>query len=118
MRMGHGKTSAWTNSGEALNAMIARYPVLKRTVGDQDLGTIGPHVPVRLASGTEDDIVPHADVEKLASQWCNLGANLPYRSIPQLVPTFGLGITSILPHPITRLPAHAWVRDPPAPATA
>src|SRR3546814_16969705 len=91
--------------------MIARYPVLKRTVGDQDIGTIGPHVPVRLASGTEDDIVPHADVEKLASQWCNLGAKLTYRSIPPLVPTFGLGIQHNLPHPLDMLPAQSVVTD-------
>src|SRR3546814_8552659 len=41
---------------------------------------------------------------------------LPYTtlfrsSIPQLVPTFGLGIQHILPHPIDMLPAQAWVSD-------
>src|SRR3546814_904071 len=36
IRYGLRKTSAWTKSGESLNAMIARYPFLKRTVGDKD----------------------------------------------------------------------------------
>src|SRR3546814_13646576 len=33
IRYGLRKTSAWTKSGESLNAMIARYPVLKRDLG-------------------------------------------------------------------------------------
>ena len=51
-------------------------PAAKAVVDAQRIGRLKPAVPVQVLTGTQDDIVPHAQAKQLAKDWCALGANV------------------------------------------
>ena len=77
----------WTTSGESLAAVIAAEPEAQAVLDAQRIGDLKPAVPVRVASGTQDDIVPHAQSRRLAVDWCRKGANVTY--VPVVLPNLG-----------------------------
>ncbi|NBE50767.1 alpha/beta fold hydrolase [Streptomyces sp. YC537] len=68
-----------TMDGRPLTERLKSAP-WKKIVADQRLGTQRPAVPVLVSHSRLDDVVPHKVGEKLASDWCRLGATVKYTS--------------------------------------
>ena len=80
-------STAWTTDGRAISDVIAAEPALQAFLDEQRIGTTRPSGPVRLATGTSDDLVPHAQARQLAVDWCRLGGNVTYK--PVILPNVG-----------------------------
>lgn len=81
--LGYGftKSSKWTRNGQSIADIIAADPLAKAALDKQRIGTFKPAGPVRVATGVQDDIVPHAQARQLAVDWCRKGANVTYDPI-------------------------------------
>ncbi|MGA5350269.1 lipase family protein [Streptomyces griseoincarnatus] len=81
--LGYGftKSTRWTTSGKSVGEIIAGEPAARAVLDDQRLGRLKPTGPVRLATGTQDDIVPHAQARQLAVDWCKKGADVTYKAV-------------------------------------
>jgi dienelactone hydrolase len=86
---GHGfeRTSSWTSDGESLSQIIAKEPAVQAVVAAQKIGDRTPYGAVRVATGTQDDIVPHAQARQLAVSWCQRGGDVTY--VPVILPNLG-----------------------------
>ena len=91
------KTSKWTKSGKTVGQIVAANPTVKAIVDEQRIGNIKPSVPVKIVTGTQDDIVTHAQVKRLATDWCAKGAKVEYSPSIQLYPTFGTSLNHLTP---------------------
>ncbi|WP_030665284.1 lipase family protein [Streptomyces cellulosae] len=80
-------STAWTTDGRPLGDIIAAEPALRAFLDDQRIGTRRPAGPVRLATGTSDNLVPHAQSRQLAVDWCGKGADVTYK--PVVLPDVG-----------------------------
>lgn len=78
---GFEKSTAWTKNGESLDDIVRSEPKLEAVLDAQRIGRLKPAGPVRVATGTEDDIVPHAQSRQLAVDWCRNGADVTYEPI-------------------------------------
>lgn len=78
---GGTESGAWTTDGSSLGEIIASEPALKATLDAQRIGTQKPSGPVRVATGTADDVVPHGQARQLAADWCGKGANVTYKAV-------------------------------------
>ncbi|WP_106400130.1 lipase family protein [Actinocorallia populi] len=78
--LGYAFTSStkWTTSGESLADIIAAEPRAQAILDEQRIGGLRPAGPVRLTTGVQDDIVPHAQARRLAVDWCRKGGNVTY----------------------------------------
>ncbi|MFD7136228.1 alpha/beta fold hydrolase [Streptomyces sp. NPDC059894] len=81
------RSNAWTTDGSSLGDIIEAEPALKAFLADQRIGTLEPASPVRVATGTTDDLVPHAQARELAVDWCAKGADVTYK--PVVTPPLG-----------------------------
>ncbi|WP_053753156.1 lipase family protein [Streptomyces sp. MMG1533] len=81
VRYGFTRSTAWTTSGKSVADIIAAEPRAQAVLDDQRIGTLKPTGPVRVATGVQDDIVPHAQARQLAVDWCRKGANITYDAI-------------------------------------
>ncbi|MFC8836943.1 lipase family protein [Streptomyces griseoincarnatus] len=81
--LGYGftKSTRWTTSGKSVGEIIAGEPAARAVLDDQRLGRLKPTGPVRLATGTQDDIVPHAQARQLAVDWRKKGADVTYKAV-------------------------------------
>ncbi|MBJ6642154.1 triacylglycerol lipase [Streptomyces sp. BSE7F] len=81
--LGYGftKSTRWTTSGKSVGEIIAGEPAARAVLDDQRLGRLKPTGAVRLATGTQDDIVPHAQARQLAVDWCKKGADVTYKAV-------------------------------------
>ncbi|MDT3727976.1 lipase family protein [Streptomyces sp. DSM 41972] len=81
--LGYGftKSTKWTKNGQSVGEIIAGEPAAQAVLDDQRLGRLKPTGPVRLATGTQDDIVPHAQARQLALDWCEKGADVTYKAV-------------------------------------
>lgn len=81
--LGYGlsRSSAWTNSGKSVAEIIAADPRAQAILDAQRIGTLKPNGPVRVATGIQDDIVPHAQARQLAVDWCRKGGNVTYQAV-------------------------------------
>lgn len=93
--LGYNSASStdWTTDGRSLSDIIESEAALKAFLADQRIGTLRPTSPVRVATGTADDLVPHAQARALAVAWCAKGADVTYK--PLMLP--GLG-SSLINH--------------------
>ncbi|WP_292650941.1 lipase family protein [Nocardioides sp.] len=105
------RSSSWTVSGESLDDVIEREPTVGAIIAEQKIGTIAPRIPVRLATGTEDDIVPHAQARQLAVDWCGQDAQVTYKAV--VLPDLGDGLITnhITPLLVDQTAAINWVTD-------
>ncbi|MFD7071226.1 lipase family protein [Streptomyces sp. NPDC059913] len=87
LRYGFTKSNKWTTSGASLGEVIARDPRAQAALDKQRIGTLKPAGPVRLATGVQDDIVPHGQARKLAVDWCGKGGNVTYDAV--VLPNLG-----------------------------
>ncbi|MCL2515842.1 MAG: lipase family protein, partial [Microbacteriaceae bacterium] len=103
------KSSAWTSDGSSLTQVVAEEPALQAALAAQKLGTLAPFGPVRVATGTADDIVPHAQARQLAVDWCARGGDVTYA--PILLPNLGDGLLTnhLAPLLADQTSAVAWL---------
>ncbi|MEO3751943.1 lipase family protein [Streptomyces sp. B6B3] len=87
LRYAFSRSTAWTSGGESLGDIVAAEPEVRDFLADQYIGGLRPDVPVRVATGVRDDIVPHQQTRQLAADWCALGATVTYE--PVLLPNLG-----------------------------
>lgn len=87
---GFARSSTWTSTGQSLGEIVQAEPRIREVLDEQRLGTEKPSTAVRVATGAQDDIVPHAQVERLAADWCARGAEVTY--VPIQLPDLGRGL--------------------------
>ncbi|MFE0368689.1 lipase family protein [Streptomyces tendae] len=89
---GYGGDSStdWTKTGQSISDVIRAEPVLQTFLAEQRIGSLRPAGPVRVATGTSDDLVPHGQARRLAVDWCGKGAQVTY--VPVLLPGVGSGL--------------------------
>lgn len=87
--LGHGftRSTTWTKDGSSLADVIANEPAARAVLDEQRIGRLEPTGPVRLVSGVQDDIVPHAQSRQLALDWCSKGADVTYKAV--VLPNLG-----------------------------
>ncbi|MGW4026262.1 lipase family protein [Streptomyces sp. NPDC005009] len=87
--LSHGftKSTKWTKDGSSLADIIAAEPDARAVLDEQRIGRLEPTGPVRLATGVQDDIVPHAQARQLALDWCRKGADVTYKAV--VLPNLG-----------------------------
>ncbi|MET7452936.1 lipase family protein [Streptomyces sp. NPDC005574] len=111
--LGYGftKSSKWTTSGKSMGDIIAADPRAKAALDKQRIGTLKPSGPVRLATGVQDDIVPHSQARQLALDWCEKGANVTYRAV--VLPNLGDKILTnhLVPLITDQGDAISWLTD-------
>lgn len=78
---GSQRSTSWTTDGQSISAIIESEPALKAFLTEQRIGTLKPAGPVRLATGVNDDLVPHAQARRLAVDWCGKGADVTYQPV-------------------------------------
>ncbi len=108
---GFTKSSKWTTSGKSIGDVIAADPRAKAALDEQRIGTLKPAGPVRLATGVQDDIVPHSQARQLAVDWCKKGANVTYDAI--VLPNLGDKILTnhLVPLITDQGDAVSWLTD-------
>ncbi|MFL9652558.1 lipase family protein [Streptomyces sp. PB17] len=89
---GYGGDSStdWTKTGQSISDVIRAEPALQAFLAEQRIGSLKPAGPVRVATGTSDDLVPHGQARRLAVDWCGKGAQVTY--VPVLLPGVGSGL--------------------------
>ncbi|GGS11359.1 triacylglycerol lipase [Streptomyces humidus] len=104
------RSTAWTTDGRSLSDVVASEPALKAFLADQRIGTRRPASPVRVATGTADDLVPHVQARALAVAWCAKGADVTYK--PVILPGVGRAlINHFAPLLVDQGEAIAWLAD-------
>lgn len=105
------RSGRWTTTGESLGQIIEREPAAQTIMAEQKLGNLTPRVPVRLATGTEDDIVPHEQSRQLAVDWCGRGAQVTYKAV--VLPDLGDGLITnhVTPLLVDQTAAVSWITD-------
>ena len=108
---GFTKSSKWTVSGKSIGDVIAADPAAQAALDRQRIGTLRPAGPVRLATGTQDDIVPHAQARQLALDWCRKGGNVTYDAV--VLPNLGdkLLTNHLVPLITDQGDAISWLTD-------
>jgi pimeloyl-ACP methyl ester carboxylesterase len=81
------RSSAWTTTGQSLGDIIRAEPALQKFLAEQRIGRLKPAGPVRVATGTSDNLVPHRQSREMAADWCALGGQVDYE--PVLLPNVG-----------------------------
>ncbi|MFE9707850.1 lipase family protein [Streptomyces sp. NPDC005930] len=87
---GGRSSTGWTKTGQSLSDVIRAEPALQDFLAEQRIGTLKPAGPVRVATGTADNLVPHGQARRLAADWCDKGAKVTY--VPVLLPGVGSGL--------------------------
>ncbi|MDX5569143.1 lipase family protein [Streptomyces sp. ID05-04B] len=80
-RYGFARSSDWTTSGKSVADIIAAEPRAQAVLDKQRIGSLKPAGPVRVATGVQDDIVPHAQARQLVVDWCRKSANVTYTAV-------------------------------------
>lgn len=79
---GYSEGGGATASAAELQPTYAPDVQLAGTYADeQRIGTLEPAGPVRVATGVQDDIVPHSQARQLAVDWCRKGGNVTYEAV-------------------------------------
>jgi len=111
--LGYGfrSSSSWTSDGRTLSQIVDASPEIQAVLAEQRIGTIRPAVPVRIATGTEDDIVVHSQARQLAADWCAKGADVDY--VPVVLPNLGdkLLTNHLAPMIADQTAAIGWITD-------
>ncbi|GHC40907.1 MULTISPECIES: lipase family protein [Streptomyces rochei group] len=87
---GGDSSTAWTTGGQSISDVIRAEPTLQAFLAEQRIGGLKPASPVRVATGTADDLVPHDQSRQLAVDWCRKGAKVTYD--PVVLPSVGSGL--------------------------
>ncbi|MGW5867295.1 lipase family protein [Streptomyces sp. NPDC055239] len=108
---GFTKSNKWTNDGKSIGDIIAADPKAKAALDKQRIGRLKPTGPVRLATGVQDDIVPHEQARQLAVDWCGKGGNVTYEAL--VLPNLGDKILTnhLVPLITDQGDAVSWMAD-------
>ncbi|GAA3005738.1 alpha/beta fold hydrolase [Streptomyces drozdowiczii] len=108
---GFAKSSKWTTTGKSLGEVIAAEPKAQAALDKQRIGTLKPTGPVRVATGIQDDIVPHGQARQLAVDWCRKGGNVTYDAV--ILPNLGNKILTnhMVPLITDQGDAISWMTD-------
>lgn len=92
-RYGLHRTTEWTKDGRSLAELIDALPSVSAVVDQQRIGRATPGSPVLIVQGRNDDLIPHTQATRLASDWCARGATVEFRTeeIPPIAPGFVVG---------------------------
>ncbi|MFI6038577.1 alpha/beta fold hydrolase [Streptomyces sp. NPDC051315] len=104
------RSTAWTTDGRSLGDIIETEPMLKASLDDQRIGRLRPASPVRVATGTTDDLVPHAQTRELAVAWCAKGADVTYKPVV-LLPLGRSLLNHFAPLLLDQGEAISWLTD-------
>jgi pimeloyl-ACP methyl ester carboxylesterase len=110
-KYGFKRSKDWTTSGKPISDIIASEPKLQATLDAQRIGSLKPASPVRVATGTQDDIVGHEQARRLAVDWCGKGADVTYK--PVELPNLGDGLLTnhVTPLLVDQGEAISWLTD-------
>jgi secretory lipase len=75
------KSSSWTTNGETLAQIVAKEPLVQAFIDEQRIGKAKPAGIVRVATGINDNLVPHKQARQLAVDWCKRGGNVVYAGL-------------------------------------
>ncbi|MBB3666304.1 dienelactone hydrolase [Prauserella sediminis] len=105
------RSSDWTTTGQSLGEIVQAEPRLREVLDEQRIGTERPATAVRVTSGVQDDLVPHAQTRQLAADWCARGAELTYA--PVHLPNLGDGLllNHLAPLLLDQGKAVSWLKD-------
>ncbi|GAA1015948.1 lipase family protein [Streptomyces thermogriseus] len=78
---GFARSTRWTTDGRSISDIIRATPALQDFLDSQRIGRLKPAGPVRLATGVNDNLVPHAQARRLAADWCAKGADVTYKGV-------------------------------------
>lgn len=108
---GFTNSTAWTAGGKSVAEIIAAEPRAQAVLDQQRIGTLKPAGPVRLTTGIQDDIVPHAQARQLAVDWCRKGGNVTYEAVD--LPNLGdrLLTNHVAPLITDQTAAISWLTD-------
>ncbi len=108
---GFTKSTEWTRNGRSIADVIAAEPRAQAALDRQRIGTLRPTGPVRVATGTQDDIVPHSQARQLAVDWCGKGGNVTYEAV--VLPNLGDKILTnhLVPLLTDQGDAVSWLTD-------
>ncbi|MFG2565132.1 lipase family protein [Streptomyces sp. NPDC048567] len=108
---GFAKSSKWTTTGKSLGEIIAAEPKAQAALDKQRIGTLKPSGPVRVATGIQDDIVPHGQARQLAVDWCRKGGDVTYDAV--ILPNLGDKILTnhMVPLITDQGDAISWITD-------
>ncbi|OQD52000.1 triacylglycerol lipase [Streptomyces phaeoluteigriseus] len=104
------RSTAWTTDGRPLGAIIEDEPALKAFLDDQRIGRLRPASPVRVATGTADNLVPHGQARDLAVAWCAKGADVTYKPVV-LLPLGNALLNHFAPLLTDQGDAISWLTD-------
>lgn len=104
------RSTTWTTDGRSLGDIIESVPALRAFLADQRIGTHRPTSPVRVATGTADELVPHAQARRLAVDWCAKGAAVTYKPVVLLPLGDGL-VNHVAPLLADQGEALSWLTD-------
>lgn len=110
-KYGFQQSEQWTSSGKPIAEVVAEEPKLQATLDAQRIGDRKPAGPVRVATGTQDDIVPHEQARRLARDWCDQDADVTYE--PVELPDLGDGLLTnhLTPLLADQGEAVSWLTD-------
>lgn len=111
LRHGFTKSTQWTRSGASIARVIADEPRARAVLDKQRIGTLKPTGPVRVVTGVQDDIVPHAQARQLAVDWCRKDADVIYKAVA--LPNLGdkLLTNHLVPLLTDQSDAVSWLTD-------
>ncbi|WP_328475354.1 lipase family protein [Actinoplanes sp. NBC_00393] len=75
------RSSGWTKNGQTVSQIIEAEPRLRAYIDRQLLGTRKPAGVVRVATGVNDNLVPHAQARTMAADWCRRGGDVVYAPV-------------------------------------
>ncbi|WP_282613771.1 lipase family protein [Streptomyces sp. XM4193] len=81
------RSEDWTKNGESIPEIVAAEPEVAAILDRQRIGRLAPTGPVRVATGTRDNLVTHEQARTLAADWCAKDARVTY--VPVQLPDAG-----------------------------
>ncbi|QBJ98041.1 lipase [Rhodococcus sp. ABRD24] len=92
-RYGLRSTSDWTRDGRSIADLIDDLPAVRAAVDEQRIGRSTPNGPVLIVQGRNDDLIPYAQAQQLATDWCDRGATVQLwtAELPPIAPGFVVG---------------------------
>lgn len=108
---GFQESSQWTSTGDSLDSIADKEPMMREALAEQRIGRTKPAAPVRVVTGSHDDIVPHHQTTQLAEDWREKGGDVTYETVD--LPQLGDGLVTnhLAPLLADQGPAVEWLTD-------
>ncbi|MGW6425155.1 lipase family protein [Nocardia sp. NPDC055053] len=82
------RTNSFTVDQRTLAEHLREVPAVSDILAQQRIGSLTPTSPVLVTSGINDDTVPYGQARQLATDWCDNGATVTFRTndLPPILP--------------------------------